>query len=364
MTPSLEGPFVWQDVLGRAVREGGWQEQSEATYHLMRRAVDAEDRPGLAALTEHFLVEAKVCYGLYRQWSSDLRTLLLDWGMPTEALAHLDRGLIDLLVHPDGRPWDHARQWARIRALADGVIEDPSTGKLEELVEQWRQCHDRDVDHIGGLMNEVVVRHGESAIGDMYDVILRPWFDARYSVFDVDKHDWADAMKLNLTVAFEAMRGHLCGPGRRGDIGWTETDDRVVLSFDPCGSGGRQVRGDDIEGTPPRDQAPYDWPLTQEPAPWNHFEPGVCHYCAHCVMLTEIMPMRAFGYPVRAVDPPRPVPDGEAPQKCSWTVFKDPAAVPDSYYERVGLQRPSVIGSRACGGNPSPPAPPSETENS
>src|SRR5262249_2870440 len=139
---------------------------------------------------------------------------------------------------------------------------------LEELVEQWRQCHDRDVDHLTGLMSVVVERLGEQALADMYDALLVPWFNARYAEFDVDSHPWAQSLVLNLTVAFEAMRGHLCGPGRRGDVDFEEQDDRYVLRFAPCGSGGRTVRGDDLEGTPPRDHAPYLWPLTREPAPW------------------------------------------------------------------------------------------------
>jgi len=349
--------FEWNHVLGRAIRSGGWAEQGVATYHLLQSAVTDGDAKRVAELTDYFLVEADVCYRLYRQWSNDLRALLVDWGMSPEALAAREAEIFALLQHPDGRPWDHEQQWQRVHAVAADVVRaartgGPAAGLVDELVEEWRQCHDRDVDHISGLMNEVVVRHGEAAIGAMYDTILRPWFDARYSEFDVDKHDWKEAMRLNLLVAFEAMRGHLCGPGRRGDVECVETDDRVVLSFDPCGSGGRQVRGDAVEGTPPRDAAPYEWPQTQEPAAWNHFEPGVCNYCAHCVVLTEIMPMRAFGYPVRAVDPPRPVPAGQAPQRCSWTVFKDPAAVPQEYYDRVGLSRPAGIGSAACGGDP------------
>lgn len=358
MTTTDSTLFEWNPTIGRTIRSGGWAEQSVATYHLLQQAVSEGAADRVADLCDYFLVEADVCYRLYRQWSQDLRQLLLDWGMTADALDTRENEIAEVLRHPDGRPWDVEQQWQRVQAMAAEVRQaagtsGPAAALVDDLVEQWRQCHDRDVDRIGGLMNEVVARHGESAIGAMYDSILRPWFDARYSEFDVDKHDWAEGMRLNLLVAFEAMRGHLCGPGRRGDVEYVETDDRVVLSFDPCGSGGRQVRGDAIEGTPPRDEPPYNWPLTQEPAAWNHFEPGVCTYCAHCIVLTEIMPMKAFGYPVRAVDPPRPVPVGTPPQKCSWTVFKDPASVPQEYYDRVGLSRPSAIGSTACGGDPS-----------
>ncbi len=78
----------------------------------------------------------------------------------------------------------------------------------------------------------------------------------------------------------------------------------------------------------------------------------MCVYCAHCIVLKEIMPIDAFGYPVRAIDPPRYPANADA--KCSWTMFKDPAQVPEEYYTRVGRTRPSAIGSKACGGVPRP----------
>ncbi len=349
----------WSEPLARQIRGGSWAEQGVATYRLILVAVDSGDWVVAEELTDYFMVEAGVCFKIYRQWSRDIGDLLIEWGVAKEEVENRCRDLARLLAHPDGRGFDPEEQWGRVEAARDATrsaLQAHDTGtslaELENLVEQWRQCHDRDVDLIAGLMNEVVERFGEPALGRMYDAILVPWFNERYALFDVDDHEWVDAMHLNLQVAFEAMRGHLCGPGRRGDVEFEERGDRYVLSFDPCGSGGRQVRGDEIEGTPPRHESPYAWPLTQEPAVLNHFEPGVCHYCAHCILLTEVMPMRAFGYPVRAVDPPRLVADGQPPQKCSWTVFKDPEAVPEEYYTRVGMTRPEQIGSRACGGDP------------
>lgn len=361
---STRRPLRLDPVLGRAIRGGTWEEQGVATYRLVRAALEAGDRPAAMELADYFVVEAEVCYRIYRQWSRDIERFLLDAGVTPTELADAVAEILSVLRHPDGRAFVAEEQWRRVQAdlaalqdrLAEGT-EESAVAALDTLVEDWRQCHDRDVDYISGLMNEVIQRLGEPALGDMYDAILIPWFTERYSQFDTDRHPWAEAMVLNLRLAFEAMRGHLCGPGRRGDVEMEEQDDRYVLRFDPCGSGGRQVRGDEIEGTPPRREPPYSWPLTQEPAVWNHFEPGVCAYCAHCVLLTEVMPMRAFGYPVRAVDPPRRTPPGVAPEKCSWTVFKDPGAVPDEYYSRVGMVRPDRIGSGARGGDPRPARP-------
>lgn len=351
------GLLAHHPVLRRRLRGGDWTKQGVATSRLVveaareGRAADAEE------LARHFVVEADVCHRLYGQWLPDLRAFLRDNGVGGEEIAVAEARIVEILQLPDGSTWDRDRVWdellGQVDSLCDALVGGATevSGAVDGMVETWRRCHDRDVDHISGLMDLVVTRLGEQAIGPMYDAVLRPWFDARYSQFDVDRHPWAEALTLNMLVAFEAMRGHLCGPGRRGDVGFEELPDRYVLTFDPCGSGGRITRGDEVEGTPPRPEPPYGWPVTQEPAAWNHHRPGVCVYCAHCVVLTEIMPTDAFGYPVRAVDPPRygeRTADG-SPATCSWTMFKDPGDVPDEYYRRIGRVRPATVGSRSGG---------------
>jgi hypothetical protein len=95
---------------------------------------------------------------------------------------------------------------------------------------------------------------------------------------------------------------------------------------------------------------PYAWSVSEEPHSWNHYEPGVCLYCAHCIVLQEEMPIDRFGYPLRVIDPPRWTADGPTQGgQCQWTLFKDLAAVPDELYERVGRSRPERLGSSATG---------------
>ena len=98
-------------------------------------------------------------------------------------------------------------------------------------------------------------------------------------------------------------------------------------------------------------EPPYNWSVSQEPHTWNHGEIGICHYCTHCIVLMEELPMDRFGYPVRVVDPPHygaRDADGKL-EKCQWQMFKDPTKVPEEYYERVGRKRPDTFGSKAHG---------------
>jgi len=354
--------LVFSELLGRRVRAGSWDDQKISTYHKIREALVAERWDTAAALANYFVDEANVCYSLYRQWIPDLNNYLRAHEVAPGDLDAINARITALLTLPDGRPWHAQRQWdslldavQRFVGLAHRERADEALAQLDQFKETWRQCHDRDVDHIYGLMSEIKERFGEDAVGDALNVLLGPWFATRYERFDVDKHPWPEALDMLVTLTFEAMRGHLVGPERTGDIEFVETEDRVIVRFDPCGSGGRTVRGDWVEETPPRMEPPYGWRVSEEERSWNHYTKGVCLYCSHCIVLTEEMPIAHFGYPVRVVDPPV-YPDTDRDpavrQKCQWQMFKDPTAVPEEYYRRVGRTKPAAFGSQANGKAP------------
>lgn len=347
--------LVHDPILGREIRGGSYADQGVSTYAKTVEAIGDGRHDDAASLACYFLVEARVCYDVFGGWRARLVEYLAARGLDRARLQEVDDRLGELLRLPDGRAFVREEQWEEFGAALDDLVaaipSDPpsrSIDRLDELFETWRRAHDRDVDWICGLLDEVVSRFGEESIAPMYDHMLSSWFADRYRRFDVDLHPWSDALHLNVLVALESMRAHLCGPSRRGDVEVEELGDRIVLSFDPCGTGGRSIQGDAVEGTGPRMEPPYGWPVTEEPAAWNHFEPGVCVYCAHCIVLTEQMPIDAFGYPVRVVDPPRyDAGTATGDGKCRWTMFKDPAAVPVIYYTRVGRAKPAEIGSAA-----------------
>ena len=70
---------------------------------------------------------------------------------------------------------------------------------------------------------------------DAYARVLEPYLDERYGPFDIRERPYEDTLYRNLYLSFEAMRGHLVGPERNGDMEVDEYDDRFVISFDPCG---------------------------------------------------------------------------------------------------------------------------------
>lgn len=348
----------FSEVLQRRVRLGTWEDQKVSTYRRILERLDAEDWANAAELAEYFVDEAAVCWKLYRQWLADLESFLRDEGVAESALIDIRERLIDLTRLPDGSMFDTFALWDDFRNQMGVVTSAARDGKavvarrhLESAKEVWRQTHDRDVDMTYCYMSEVAGRLGDDAIPRMYDRVLLPLFAWRYEKFDIDKFPWDESLETLLYVSCEAMRGHLVGPERTGDFEFAEYADRFELQFDPCGSGGRTLRGDPIEGTPSRMEPPYNWRVSEEERDWNHFQKGVCLYCAHCIILMEHMPMDRFGYPVRVVDPPiyGQVDDEGAPQKCKWTMYKDPTAAPEEVYERSGRTKPTEFGSRARG---------------
>ena len=74
---------------------------------------------------------------------------------------------------------------------------------------------------------------------------------------------------------------------------------------------------------------------------------GVCLYRAHCCALSEINPIRRFGYPARVVEPPFANENGKRAH-CTWWIYRDPSLVPDEVYRRTGNVKPAAIGSAAA----------------
>lgn len=350
-----ETRIEFSEVLGRRVRLGKWEDQKISTYRKIQEAIGEGRWDDAAQLADYFTDEANVCFSLYRQWINDLRGFLRSEGMSAGELAEVDADVQSKLTLPDGREWNAHRHWDQYRSEQRQLLAhvyrqegEKALAALDTMKETWRQTHDRDVDHTYGLMSAIQERHGGEGIVAMYDRLLLPLFAWRYEKFDIDKHPWDEGLETLVQVACEAMRGHLVGPERTGDFELVETDDAFILRFDPCGSGQRTIRGDWIENTPARMEPPYNWGVSQEEASWNHFTKGVCLYCAHCIILMEEMPMDRFGYPVRVVDPPI-YPDTDRDpnvrQQCQWTMYKDPTAVPEEVYVRVGRTKPEVFGS-------------------
>jgi hypothetical protein len=343
--------LTWSAALGKRVRSGDWSEQVVSTVQRIEEALAAGQPEVAAQLVDYFMEEAKVVYVIYEVWSEGFVHWLREQGVDDAALAaELDR-LRLLLAFPDGEPFEPAPRWEvlaagagllanRVRALA--VEPEQAVADLDALREGWRQLHDRYADFQSGLLAFVARRFGEARLEDCYRFVLEPYLQERYRPFDVREQPYEATLERNLYLAFEAMRAHLVGPERRGEVELEEHEDRFVLSFDPCGSGGRAQRGDPVEGTGSRAEPPYEFGVTGAEYDWAWNEKGVCYYCAHCCLALERWPAEQWGHPLRVVDSPLYPHEtaGAEPKKCTWTIYKSLDAIPAEAYDRIGLEKP------------------------
>jgi hypothetical protein len=298
LTPTrAEGELAGWAPIGRPIRTGTWTEQAEATADRIEQAVAEGRADDARALARQLPVEAEEIHELFTAWSARLAELL---GLPA----------------PDPAP--HEAEWRTwVAACGAWAPGEP----VEPLLEAWSTAHDRRLQLVADLIDRVVAAWGEERLGELW-ADLQADATAFYRATYGPDQPWPGSAERLIQVAIEGMHGHLGGPAHRGEVTVTEHDDRVAMTFDTCGSGGRILaagRNGVVAGS-------HDFA-------WS--TPGVCNYCVHCCVLQQLTPIDDFGYPARVIDPPtRP---GEP---CTWTVYRDPSLVPAEAYERVGRTKP------------------------
>jgi hypothetical protein len=349
---STKAPIAFDPLLEGPARTGSLAEQARSSYALAREALAEGRFADAAALGRHTIDEAREAYELYRDWIGQIRDYLRAEGVADDAISRGEARLAALLRAPDGAAFDLDAGWrrygeviARFATLAERGDAEAAAQALRDAWAIWLETHDKGCDRVAGMLDLVVEHLGEARIGPLWDLLLAPMYET-YDRYDTDRTPWPRSYRRILTVAIEALRGHLSGPAREGDIEIVEEADRVVLRFDPCGSGGRSLRSDQVTGAGPRMEPPFGFRVTERAHPWSWNKAGICPYCVHCCQLNMRMPIAKFGYPTRIVEPPT-WPEARNGGKCSWTIYKDPALVPASAYEAVGETKPDAIGGAA-----------------
>jgi hypothetical protein len=214
-------------------------------------------------------------------------------------------------------------------AIDNGDV-DGGKRLLESFRYEQQILQDIYVDWIWAMLTWVQRRVGEPEVETIMRETLGAWAAERYANY----LDLSYEERVALTV--EGMRGHLSGPGRIGNIAVVDEGDRTVVSFDPCGSGGRARRGDPAQGVPTGLERP-EFGYSEEAHDWTWGERGVCLYCAHCSLVNEILPIERLGFPMRVTEYPESPDD-----KCRWILYRDPREIPAEAYERVGKSKPSA----------------------
>ena len=250
------------------MRTGDWADQAISTVvkieEELRAAGDefglaANRRENAAQLVDYFMEEAKVVYVIYKVWTAGFEAWLIEQGVTPEDLAAEVERLNLLMAYPDGTPLEREPRWEalglRAGRLANGIRSydlhvAAAIAELDGVRDDWRMLHDRSADLMAGILAFVVKRFGEAELETCYRAIMEPYLQERYMPFDVrDDAVRGDARPATSTSAWRrcaAISSDRAGAATSSSI---EEEDRWVIRFDPCGSGGRILRGDPEEGT-------------------------------------------------------------------------------------------------------------------
>jgi hypothetical protein len=246
---------------------------------------------------------------------------------------------IDLHREDDTYPlqvYARGARYAPVHGLDASLREAISTNQreaarkgIDEVMVRNRLVHEIYCDWCWALLTRIRDAFGEEQFGAAMRATMEDWVTVRYK----DMLDMSAEELLQLTV--EGLRGEFFGPELLGDVEVSEEEDRYVLAFDPCGTGGRMRRGVPQLGTPPRTQPPYAFGVSHGAHDWSWNEKGVCLYCTHCADVNELLPLDRVGRPMRVTEHPRDPGD-----KCRWYIYKRPELIPERFYQRVGRRRP------------------------
>lgn len=319
--------------------------ETRSVYARAYAALRRGDTAAVRELTDQILDEAAEARDLFPRFIARARDYLLARGLAPEDL-RAEEERLGALLDPDAQGVDAAAAWQALRAAAGEVVRccadgraQEAAGRLDEARRAWCTAHDRACDWVYGLLDVAFRRLGEEVIGSMWDALMGDLYATR-DAYAPAVRPWPDSVQALLTDAVASLRGHLSGQARLGEVDVVEETDRWLVSFDPCGSGGRTHRPDTTSDGMARMEPPYDFAVTTGRHDWAWQREGVCLYCVHCCQLQERVPIRRFGIPLRVIDPPA-WPGSRHGGKCTWSIYKRPEDIPASAYTRVGLQKPA-----------------------
>lgn len=190
--------------------------------------------------------------------------------------------------------------------------------RLHDLMCDWVYAN---LDFVGHTLGEEAVYKALRYAGEK---IRRPYVE----------HIAKLTVEERVFLQAEGMRSHRSGPGEIGDMCIVEEDDRYVMSFDPCGSGGRMRRTGQIDKLPPRTGPPYNFGKTSKPYPWSWSKIGVPYYCLHCCVWSEIQAIEWLGFPFRITDY-----EDDPEKPCRFLFYKRPELIPEHFLERIDKSR-------------------------
>lgn len=206
----------------------------------------------------------------------------------------------------------------------DMVVKAVNEGKAEEakrlanrMYREFTAMHDLYCDWVTALHSFIYKNYGDEALYHSFEAGCGSWLEPLVKGFYAGKDT-----KARVKTMVAGLRGHL------QPMKVLEDDEKVTVLMEPCGSGGRMV----LRG---RYDEPEKWSKVEKPQALNYGRENFPMYCCHCPF-QEILPIDWTGVPWAVTIPSKQ--PGKEP--CQFLIYKDPKAVPEKYYQRIGKTKP------------------------
>lgn len=195
---------------------------------------------------------------------------------------------------------------------------------------EGKELHDLYTDWVYANLDWIAKNYGE----DQVPVVLRSVKDVLDKSGLFKNRQAQTSLADQIKMSCEAFRAHRSGQGETGDITVIEEPERFVLVLDPCGSGGRMIKGP-LDASGSRVEPPFSLGKTQKPHNWSWGKAGVPYYCVHCCLWNEVIPIEKQGYPTKITE----CPSEDFSKPCTQYFYKDPDLIPERYFRRVGFKK-------------------------
>jgi hypothetical protein len=192
--------------------------------------------------------------------------------------------------------------WTLIRESIRAGKVDEALALLDYCYSETKTLHDglvSFVDYLLTYLGDFGEEEVYQALRKRYDPVVRRWLS--------DTPDLTGSLER----CIEFQRGH------GGKCTITEEPERYVVTCDPCGSGGQLRRTREIR-------------VLKKAFFWTWGKKNIPHYCVHCCVMWEILPIELRGYPIRVNL------IGDKPgDPCIHLYYKRPESIPEEYFTRI-----------------------------
>jgi hypothetical protein len=210
--------------------------------------------------------------------------------------------------------------WDQAKAALDTGDADAAKALIDRAVVQWSSLQDYSINWIATLLTFIAEELGEDAV----ERALRKTGEEFVRPRRATGTSWAEVPAAQRAkVIARSMVANM------SEVAVDEDDEKIILSF-RCGSGGRLIDDGRYEGEHP-------YAMLRDGGGRTFQRDELWVYCAHCSVNNEIQPVEWGEMPTSIEFPPV-----RAGDQCVHHIYKDPGAIPDSAYLRIGVSEPNA----------------------